>query len=245
MSKGPLTSTQARRTLMAMYADDTLDSLVEILGRSREGLSVDSSLLERDLGDLFEAVGLSVDDSEEARLFGELVNGKPTHAVLAELFRRLAWARDPFADKADYHVALPGLDAKARVHRARRIRRGELGRPHPLLGVWWADLSVGERADIRQMASELACHHRSFVRRGMPFKNDQNTLLDGLADSFVHFTRFELHGCDLPHAEQSRFIQFAHLALRPLFPTTAVSTKALSRPWKRLKDTHRSGQPSD
>jgi len=230
---------------MAMYADDTLDRLVQILERSCEGLSVDPSFLKRDLKDLFEAVGLSVDDSQEARLFRELVNGEPIHAALAKLFRRLARARDPFADKADYQLALPELNAKTRVHWAGRIRRGELGRAHPLLGVRWADLSDGERQDVRQIARELAHYHQSFVRRGMPFKNDQSTLLDGLADIFVDFTRFELHRYDLPHAEHSRFIQFAHLALRPFFCTTEVSAKALSRRWRRLKDAHHRSRPSD
>ena len=228
-----------------MCADDPLVKLVMILGRARGELSVDPSLLARDLGDLFGAVGLVVDDSAEAQWFRAFSELEPSHTDLAKLFRRIARARDPFADKADYHVALPELNAKARVHWAQRIRRGALGRAHPLFGVRWADLSDGERADIRQMARELARYHQSFVRRGMPFKNDQSTLLDGLADIFVDFTRFELHRYDLPHAEHSRFIQFAHLAVRPFFCTTEVSTKALSRRWKRVKDAHHRSRPSD
>lgn len=131
------------------------------------------------------------------------------------------------------------------MHWAQRIGRGALGRGRPLIGVGWADLSDGERADIRQMARELAHYHQSFVRRGMPFKNELNTSLDSLADIFMHFTRSELHRYELPHAEHSRFIQFAHLALRPFFYATKVSTKALSRRWKRLKDAHHRSRSSD
>jgi hypothetical protein len=228
-----------------MYADRTLERLVTILGRAREGASVDPALLARDLGDLLEAVGLPVDDSEEAQWSRELSQGEPTHATLAKLFRRIARARNPFADEADYRIALPELNAKARVYWAQRICRGAPGRVHPLLGVRWTDLGDGERADVTQMARELARYHQSFVKRGMPFKNGQNTLLDGLADIFVHFTRFELHRYDLPHAEQSYFIQFAHLALRRFFPTTEVTAKALSRRWNRLKDGHHRSRPSN
>jgi hypothetical protein len=228
-----------------MYADDTLERLAMILARAREELSVDPSFLARDLGDLFRAVGLPVDNSEEAQLFRELSQEELTHADLAKLFRRIARAREPFADKADYQATLPELNAKAWIRWAQRIGRGEMGRAHPLLGIRWADLSDGERADVKQMARELAHYHQLFVSRGMPFKNDQNTLLDGIADIFVDFTRSELHRYELPHAENSRFIQFAHLALRPFFPTTEVTAKALSRRWKRLKNTHRCSRPSD
>jgi hypothetical protein len=108
---------------MATYADDTLVGLVKILERACEGLSVAPCLLARDLGDLFDAVGLSADDSEDAQLFRELSKGEPTHADLAKVFRRIARARNPFADKAGYDLALPELNAKARVLWAQRVRR--------------------------------------------------------------------------------------------------------------------------
>jgi hypothetical protein len=155
-----------------LYTDDTLERLVAILRRARGDSEIDASLLERDLGDLFHAVGLPVDGSEEAQLFRALSETEPTNAKLAKLFRRMARAKDPFADKADDDLALPQLNAKARARWAQRIRRGTLGRAHPLLGVRWNDLSESERADVRQMARELARYNQSFVRRGMPFKDD-------------------------------------------------------------------------
>ena len=203
-----------------LYTHDTLDRLVSILRRARGDSNIDPTVLERQLFDLFRAVGLPVDDSEEAQLFRELCEDDPTHAKLAKIFRRMARAKDPFVDKANYDLALPQLNAKARVRWARRIRHGALGRAHPLLGARWTDLSDSERADIREMARELARNHQSFVGRGMPFKYDQNTLLDGFADIFVQFTGFALHSRDLPHAEESRFIGFAHRALRRSCPWT-------------------------
>jgi hypothetical protein len=222
-----------------LYTDDTLERLVAILRRAGGDSSIHASLLERHLSDLVHAVGLRIDDSEQAEVWRTLQENEPPRAELAKLFRRMARAKDPFANRADFDLALPQLHAKARVRWARRIRRGELGRAHPLLGVRWTDLSVSERADVREMARERARYHQSFVKRSPPFKDDQNTLLDGLADIFVHSTGFELHRYDLAHGERARFIQFAHLALRPFFGTTEVTAKALTERWERLKNAHR------
>ena len=158
-----------------------------------------------------------------------------THAVLAKLFRRIARARDPFADKAGYDLALPELNAKAGRRWAERIRRGTLGRAGPLLGVRWADLSDDERDDIRQMARELARNHQSFVGRGMPFKNDQNTLLDGIADIFVDFTRIRASSLRTTPRREQPLHPIRRSCPAPILCPDEASTKALSRRWKRLR----------
>ncbi len=89
------------------------------------------------------------------------------------------------------------------------------------------------------MALHLANFHQSFVRRGQPNKSDQDTLLDGIADIYVEFAKLDCHRYDLPHAENSRFIQFTYWALRPFFGLTEASLKAISKRWKRLKDAHK------
>jgi hypothetical protein len=61
-----------------LYADDTLERLARIVACARCDSNIDPCLLARDLGDLFGAVGRTVDDSEEAQLFRELSKEEPT-----------------------------------------------------------------------------------------------------------------------------------------------------------------------
>ena len=91
-------------------------------------------------------------------------------------------------------------------------------------------------------------HERIFVdetvRGSTERASDQDTLLDGIADIYVEFAKLDCHRYDLPHAENSHFIQFTYRALRPFFGLTEASLKAISKRWKRLKDAHKKARHS-
>ena len=59
---------------------------------------------------------------------------------------------------------------------------------------------------------------------------------------YVELTNKQFDSSELPHSENSRFIRFCHLAMEPHLPDKEISTAALSKAWKRLKESERPGK---
>ena len=218
------------------YSQREIVRLAEILRRAGRAVSVDRGELESDLLGLLEAVGRTDNGTEFGIEFRRLSSAGPSHAELAKQFHLLSAADNPLDPRLYSGTVAAELNAKARLKWSSRTRRRRLNRPHPICGTRWELLSEDDQGLVREMTRELARYHQSFVRREAPTKVDQDTLVAGLADIFIDFARMDCGRYELPHAERSHFIRFAHCALRPFFGSTEVSAKSLSRRWQRLKE---------
>lgn len=199
---------------------------------------VDEAKLRSDIEDLLSATGIAHDGSEDALLFASLSAEDMTHKELAKQCRLIAQADDPL-DRSIFHgVVRTELMDKLRIKWTSRHHRRRLNRPHILLGMTSDFLSDSERSDIKEAALELEAYHLAQVRRERPTKIDQDTALDGLADIFLIHTCSSQHRDELPHSVRSHFIRFCHAVLRPFFPLTEVSPKALSNRWQKLRTRH-------
>ncbi len=224
-------------TAASPYSNDQLEHLAAIIERTAPGVTVSCEDLGQHLLDLLRAVGVD-DGSENSAAFREYAALEPSHAELAERFSAIEVEDYPLNSELCSGIVLGKLNTAARGIWARRMSNGLINRPHPLRGISSDMLSDKDLAEVREMALHLANFHQSFVRRGQPNKSDQDTLLDGIADIYVEFAKLDCHRYDLPHAENSRFVKFVHLALRPFFGLTEASLASISKRWKRLKDAH-------
>ena len=220
------------------YTPDQLEQLANILKRTTPEISVAHGDLEARLLDLVDAVGRTDDGTAYSIAFREFSSNEPSHAELAEQFRAIAASNDPLNPKLCFGILLTELNQAARLKWARRIRKGQINRPHPLRDFPSEFLTEADLADVQELAAHLAQFHQSFVRRRQPVKIDQNTLIDGLAGIYIEFAGLDCDRHELPHAKSTRFIQFVYIAMRPFFALTEASLASVSKRWKRLKDHH-------
>lgn len=224
--------TNRRRT---GYREPQLTRLVSILRRTAPNVSVNRLSLRHQLNDLLRAIGRTADGSVFANAFLEYAASDPGPAARAAEFEAIAGADDPLDPTVSGDIALAGLHARARTRWSRKKNVGRIEDLARLRARAFDQLTTDVQEDVRLMAHQLAQYHRSFVKRKAPAKNDQNTLMLGLADIYLRQIGSDLPCEDLPHAERSYFIQFVRAALEPFFATTEVSPKALSRRWQRIK----------
>jgi hypothetical protein len=218
------------------FSTEGLNRLAAILERRRPGFSVARHVLDRQLLDLIIAVGRADDGSEAAAWFREAGKNEPSNADLAAQFRQIAEAEDPLNPNICHGLALTALNAAARRRWTSRQRQRPMNRPDPLRDITSDFLSTDEIAEVREMALHLATYHQSFIRSGRSKDQDQDTLLEGIAEIFIRFADLRCHPHALPHAANSSFVRFAYLAMRPFFAQTEASKSAIAKRWKRLKD---------
>lgn len=218
------------------FTPDQLEQLANVITRTTPGISVAHGELEERLLDLLQAVGRADDGTEYSIAFRDFAKLEPSHAELAKQYRAIAASDDPLNSKLCSGIVITELNQAARRKWARRVRKGQINRPHPLRGITSEFLTEDDFADVREMALHLADYHQSFVRRQQPIKIDQNTLIERFADIYIDFAELDCDRYELPHAESARFIQFIYLAMRPFFGPTEASLASISKRWKRLKD---------
>jgi hypothetical protein len=215
-----------------------MEEVAGIMSRATRDAAIDIPELSREIDDLLSAVGTANDGSEDAILFANPPVPDASHLDLVKQFRAIAASDDPLNRRICYGVALAELNAAAYSKWTSRRYKRLINRPHMLLGVTSDFLTEEERSDIKLFAIELATYHQAQIKRQRPTKIDQDTLLDGLADIYLKHTGSSKHPYELPHSVRSYFILFCHAVLRPFFPLTEVSPKALSNRWKNLKKQH-------
>ena len=205
------------------------------------------SSLATELSDLFWAMDLLDDDTSERALWLQLSTETIPHADLADGFMRMARASNPLSPDVCSGVIAEVFQRKLQTW-ARSRRRGA---KNPLaLHLNWDQLTQDERSTIRRLAGDLAVYHRGFVKPHRPRKDRLDTLLWELADLFARHAGWRENLLFLASAERSLFIQFCHVALRPLsgrgapFAISEVSVQALSRRWNRLLEKARKNPPA-
>lgn len=247
------------------YTDAEMSALVGRLGAAAPPFHViDGRALESELVSIMTSIGLALltdadtafaeqvkrrafkaatgrapaDQHELAAAAAQIV---PTRIakVRARLYEAIA-AADPVTlpaavDAAIAHDDIVVTELRAGL-RCKDLVRQQAPRPpiFTLSDLAAYGLSI-EPSLLRAAAERLALYYRSWVRAGQPIKVAQWTILPMLADAFLRFTGSSEGPRDLPHAERSNFIIFAHLALQPFVSTTEASVGALSKAWRRIK----------
>ena len=217
------------------YSAEQTDELVHILYRASAGAAVDRDQLIERITDLLIAVGQADDGTEFGKAFREEARLEPRPADLANEYLAIAEGKDLIEPLLHARIVLAWLRAAVRgkpLAELLNVRTGE-----NYLEAKNSDklLSGEELLQLRDAAMRLARYHRSLVRPGAPNKLIQDTLMESLAGIFLEFTQLDISRYELPHSVKSLFIQFARQALKPFFPATEVSKKALSERWSRIK----------
>ena len=186
------------------------------------------------------AIGAHVSDDEYSVAFREASDSLPTPRARADEFRRIATAEDPLDPAVCSVRSLIHMEDQARKIWAHRLALQPLNRPYHLIRVAWDELPEWQQDSVREIAQSLEATFRCQIVQGTPPKGTQNALLVELADLFLSATGQQLDRLDLPHAPNSRFIQFVHEIAKPFFAETEVSPKALSNRWLRWKKHNKS-----
>lgn len=207
--------------------------------------------LRRRLSDLVVAVGVTDDGTEFDIAFRELLADpyhldeplnhakmpKPfDHATMAKQFNWIAVSDNPRDPSICSGVVLTALNVAARRKWSRQIRKGQVNFPNSLDGMTFGLLSEQQRADVREIARDVAAYHEAQVQRRRPSKDELDTVLEELGDVYAEFTGFTCHRHHLHHAVASKFVRFCQVVLQPYFHPSEVTLKAISNRWKRLKD---------
>lgn len=186
------------------------------------------------------AIGAHVSGTEYSVAFREAADSLPAPRDRAEEFSRIASAENPLDPSVCSARSLVLLEVKAREIWAYRLASSPLNRPYHLIRAAWDELPEWQQVSVRQIAQSLEVAFRCQIDQGAPPKGTQNALLVELADLFLSATSQQVDRLELPHAPNSRFIQFVHEIARPFFAETEVSLKALSHRWLRWKKHNRS-----
>ena len=209
--------------VLLAYDPGPLDEMLWVLSRaSKDAAELAFTRLQRmreelesDLLAVLRSTRLAHDGSEQAVAWHEFTSDAPTYVRLAAGYKAMAKAADPLDPEACTRELRPGMSAQMRVRWLPNWRRQGLDAEPSVQTVDWDLLSIAEQTEIREMARHLSRFHPSFVRRGRPHKGDLDAALRGLADLFLRYSLSQAHPDSLPYAEESRFIQFAVLALSP------------------------------
>ena len=242
--------TQSDQNALTLRRD--AEELGRLCQRQNPGAAVDIRALFRSVADLLRVTGVCT-PSEKARIFQDAARREPKPAILRAAYLNAARSADPLSREISGPDLRSGLDALARVRWAGRAARQRGVRRQSLVGAHWRDLNEVERAEVRQMARDLARFQRAKITRAAARKTEMDTLLLRLADIFVQHAGLKGGTEELPAAPASIFISFCVVALQPLArPPRAsekvradveVSAEALGSRWKRLKRMSRTQMP--
>lgn len=206
---------------------------------------IDRASLDAELTALIAWTGLAVEDTDDARAWDELSSEEVSAAEQATILERAARADNPLDLAILDRAVIPAVSAKLRNRWLIRWRREGRAEEPSIRTIRWDQLDESERSEIRRMLKELAAFYRSTIRRGRPEKSDLDATLHALAELYLIQTGSS-HGCDrIPYSINSRFIQFAVLALSPFRAQFEVSEQALSRRWERFVNRERDARPDD
>jgi len=212
-----------------------MKEISKVVLRANGGASFDERELKREIEDLLSAVGTANDGSEDAFFFANPPVPDALHLDFVKEFHAIAASDGPIDPRIYSRMVIAKLNAAVRGKWTSRRYKWRVNRPDALLSVTSEFLTEAERDDVKQFANELEAYHQAQIKRQRPAKIDQDTLLDGLADIYLRHTGSSKHPYELPHSVRSHFILFCHAVLRPFFPLTETSTKALSNRWHKLR----------
>ncbi len=215
-----------------------INKMIEILQKATGGGHFDRTVIKSRLNDILNAVGIFVpvdgmteQDIADGKAFCEVL-GKENdiHKDKAQHYEKILESKDPFGEGLIVSIYKAEINARARGRKLPGFNNTNL-----------TDRLRHDTALLRQVAEALKKHHELMVRQGRPIKQPQQTLLPMIAELYVELTNEDIGCFELPHAKNSRFIRFCHLALKLRFPATEAGPGALSKAWIRLKQADKAG----
>ena len=210
--------------------------MADILCRASRGRTIDEEALEATLLNVIHVTGIGREDTQASAVWHE---EKATyHLEMAREFANMAEAPNPLDASVCTDALKPELNGK--IINLWSAPAGAGGHhPASIRNVTWENLTALEQAEIREMARSLSAFHRSLAPPHRPTKDDIDTVLFLLAEVFANHTGYARHPAELPHSVSSRFILFAHEALKGFFDPSETSHLALARRWQRQKQQSR------
>jgi len=178
--------------------------------------------------------------TDKGKIWREFSPGRPDYKQNANSFLEASKAQNPLSSLASHRLLRTKLRSRLRTVWAGQTFRKN-GFPPELADNNWEDLPDRVQISIKSELELLASREQAKVRRGRPQKNNLDALVQGLADIFASQTGYSWHIDSLPHALESRFIQFAFYVLDGHVGASECSELALARRWKRIKAHSKTG----
>lgn len=229
--------TPTRPIVFSRYEPASLGRMADILRRASRGRTIDEDALEANLLNVIHATGIGREDTQASAVWHE--EKATDHLEMARAFAKMAEAPNPLDAFVCTDALKPELNGKIINIWSARWRKERRNQPASIRNVIWENLTALEQVEIREMARSLSAFHRSLARPHRPTKDDIDTVLFLLAEIFADHTGYDRHPTELPHSVSSRFILFAHEALKGFFDPSEITHLALARRWQRQKEQSR------
>jgi hypothetical protein len=224
----------ARPDQKAMTLRRDVEELARLCKKQNPRAAVNARALFNSVADLLRATGVCT-PSKEARIFQEAARRDREPAALWAAYLKAARSADLLSREISGPDLRAGLHGLARVRWAGRAARQRGVQRQSLVRATWTELNEVERAEVRQMARDLALMEKSKITRGAPQKVELDTVILGLADIFIEHAELQRSADDLSDAPSSIFISFCAVALRRVRDASEVSPQALGSRWERIK----------
>lgn len=178
--------------------------------------------------------------TSSGKIWKEFSSDRTNYKQNTTIYLEAAVSLNPIAALANHRLLRTKLRSRLRtIWAGQKYRKN--GYPPELEDKNWDDLSDEVQNSVRSELKLLAARERAKVRRGRPQKNDLDALVEGLADIFASQTAHSWHIIELPHAVESRFIQFASSVLEGCITYSECTELALARRWMRIKEHDQTG----
>lgn len=178
--------------------------------------------------------------TKAGKVWKEFSSDRTNYKQNAKVYLEAEKSLNPLAALANHRLLRTKLRSRLRTIWSGQRYRND-GFPSELERINWDDLPDKVQSSVRSELEVLAAREQTKVRRGRPQKNNLDALVDGLADIFASQTGHSLHINELPHAVESRFIQFASSVLAGRITYSECTEVAIARRWTRIKEHDQTG----
>lgn len=211
---------------------DLLKTLERFKFHDPEGVIVEiEDLITNCIGDTSTSTG---------KIWEEFTSARPNYKQNAQTYLKAAISSNPLAVLANHRLLRTKLRSRLRtIWAGQNYRKYDF--PTELERINWDNLPDDVQSSVRCELELLAAREQAKVRPGRPQKNNLDTLVEGLADIFASHTEHSLHINELPHAVESRFIQFASSVLAGRITYSECTEVAIARRWTRIKKHDQTG----
>lgn len=232
------------RKRLGVYEKSAIDKLIGLI-QSVDGHELNVRSLMRDMQMFVSHFALPEHLNEEQRLWAEFLSADKTKASdSVRALKRLLKAQNPLAKGECREGLKPSLNAKLAKRFEQRRRQGMSATRPNLACDNWKDLSDAERDEVFKAIEELLVYYKQQLSRGRPSKDKLDTALWSVLGIWAEQTgsqdAIDEAPYEVPHKENSRFIQFASIAMQPCGDGTETTQIALSRRWGRMKKAPKS-----
>jgi hypothetical protein len=149
-----LKTARVRQRHQRASEEQTTAGFSQEAGQPVDEVPIEGAALADDLGELFAAMGIASDASEDAKLWREFSAETSNHKTLAAGFQKMSRAKDPLSRDLCIGEYRAALQRKLTLHWSSKARRDGRNAPPSLDLLEWDRLSREERSHIRVMCGE-------------------------------------------------------------------------------------------